>query len=227
MDKARVAQYLVVDALRLAIAGAVLFWAAGTIHWWAGWATFAVLVAAEGAMSFIGIRIHPGLSSERIGARTSDKKWDLPLYYGLRILPVGYLVLGGLGERYGWASGFPFGIQLAGLVATLLGYALFIWARASNAFFSALVRIQTERGHTVATGGPYRFVRHPGYLGGLVTELAIPLLLASWWALLPGALCVMLFVLRTALEDRTLQAELPGDADYAGRVRYRLLPGVW
>jgi protein-S-isoprenylcysteine O-methyltransferase Ste14 len=89
------------------------------------------------------------------------------------------------------------------------------------------VRIQKERGHAVATGGPYRFVRHPSYVGGILFELAAPILLGSWWALIPGMLNAILFVVRTALEDKTLQAELDGYQDYAARVRYRLLPGVW
>ena len=101
------------------------------------------------------------------------------------------------------------------------------WDTASNAYFSQIVRIQTDRGHKVATGGPYQYVRHPAYVGTILYELAVPVLLASWWALIPGGLNAILLVLRTALEDRTLQAELTGYADYARQVRYRLLPGIW
>jgi protein-S-isoprenylcysteine O-methyltransferase Ste14 len=96
-----------------------------------------------------------------------------------------------------------------------------------NRFFSAVVRIQRDREHTVVTSGPYRLIRHPGYAGALITSLAIPLLLGSLWALIPAALVVCLLILRTALEDRTLQEKLDGYREYAGRVRYRLLPGVW
>ena len=104
---------------------------------------------------------------------------------------------------------------------------MFVWATASNAFFSQIVRIQAERDHTVATGGPYRVVRHPGYTGAILCELAVPVLLASWPALIAGVVGAALLVLRTALEDRTLQAELAGYAEFARRVRYRLLPGIW
>jgi len=104
---------------------------------------------------------------------------------------------------------------------------LVVWATASNTFFSQVVRIQTERGHTVATGGPYRYLRHPGYFGAILYELAAPILLGSWPALLISSVSAALLVLRTALEDRTLQAELPGYTEYARRVRYRLLPGIW
>ena len=102
-----------------------------------------------------------------------------------------------------------------------------MWAMASNPFFSQIVRIQTDRGHTVAAGGPYLIVRHPGYASLIVCELAISTLFGSWPALAAGGLCAALIILRTALEDRTLRAELTGYADYARRVRYRLLPGIW
>jgi protein-S-isoprenylcysteine O-methyltransferase Ste14 len=109
----------------------------------------------------------------------------------------------------------------------VLGYALFVWATASNTFFSQIVRIQSERGHTVVTGGPYHYVRHPAYVGAILYELAVPILLASWWALIASGLSAILLILRTALEDRALQSELTGYIDYARQVRHRLLPGIW
>ena len=109
----------------------------------------------------------------------------------------------------------------------VLGYALFVWATASNTFFSQIVRIQSDRGHAVASDGPYRYVRHPAYVGMILFELAMSTLLASWWALIAGGLCAILLILRTSLEDRTLQAELTGYVDYARQVRHRLLPGIW
>jgi len=124
-------------------------------------------------------------------------------------------------------NGIPLTAQIAALVVSALGYGLVVWATASNAFFSQVVRIQSERGHSVATGGPYRYARHPAYLGTILYELAVPVLLASWWALIVGGLNVILLILRTALEDRTLRAELTGYDDYAREVRYRLLPGIW
>ena len=106
-------------------------------------------------------------------------------------------------------------------------FAGYLWATASNAYFSQIVRIQAERGHEVATGGPYRFVRHPAYTGTILTSLATPILLASWWAFAVGLLAAVLMILRTILEDRTLQTELPSYLEYACWVRYRLVPGVW
>lgn len=97
----------------------------------------------------------------------------------------------------------------------------------SNPYFYATVRVQEERGHQTITSGPYQYVRHPGYVGAILWIISAPLVLGSWWALIPGGLTAALLIVRTALEDRSLQAELTGYAEYAGRVRYRLLPGVW
>jgi protein-S-isoprenylcysteine O-methyltransferase Ste14 len=109
----------------------------------------------------------------------------------------------------------------------VLGWALFMWAMGANAFFSEAVRIQEERGHTVVTDGPYRYVRHPGYVGAILALFATPLLLGSLWALIPAGLATIGYVVRTALEDKTLQEELDGYTEYAQQTRYRLLPGVW
>ena len=117
--------------------------------------------------------------------------------------------------------------QITGFVAYIAGGALFGWSMIANAFFSTAVRIQNDRGQAVCDKGPYRFVRHPGYAGAIFEALAAPVMFGSLWALIPGVLSVLLFVVRTALEDRTLQQELGGYVEYASRVRYRLLPGVW
>jgi protein-S-isoprenylcysteine O-methyltransferase Ste14 len=118
-------------------------------------------------------------------------------------------------------------LHITAFVITALGYSLGTWATLVNRFFSAVVRIQRDRGHTVVSSGPYRLIRHPGYAGAVVTSLATPLLLGSLWALIPAVLAVCTLIIRTALEDRTLQEELEGYHDYTARVRYRLLPGVW
>jgi len=136
-------------------------------------------------------------------------------------------ITAGLDHRNDWTGAFPFAAQLAALTICVLAYALVVRATASNAFFSQIVRIQSERGHTVAMGGPYHYVRHPAYLGAILYELAVPILLSSWWSLIPSGFDAILMILRTALEDRTLQAELTGYDDYARHVRHRLLPGIW
>jgi protein-S-isoprenylcysteine O-methyltransferase Ste14 len=136
-------------------------------------------------------------------------------------------IVAGLDQRYDWTLGFPGAAQVTALIVCILGYALVVWATASNPFFSQIVRIQSERGHVVVTGGPYHYARHPAYAGAIVYELAVPILLASWWASIASGLSVILLILRTALEDRTLQAELTGYVDYTRQVRYRLAPGIW
>lgn len=136
-------------------------------------------------------------------------------------------LVAGLDHRWQWTGSIPLGYHLGGLLFTILGYALFMAAMATNAFFAEGVRIQTERGHTVATGGPYRYVRHPGYAGTILAHLAAPFLLGSLWALIPAFILAGLFVGRTYLEDKTLQAELPGYIEYTRQTRFRLLPGVW
>jgi protein-S-isoprenylcysteine O-methyltransferase Ste14 len=109
----------------------------------------------------------------------------------------------------------------------LLGYALFLWAMACNAFFSEGVWIQTERGHSVTSNGPYRYVRHPGYVGAILSQVSTPFLLGSPWALIPSVASGVLYMVRTYFEDKTLREELPGYQEYAQQTRYRLLPGVW
>lgn len=137
------------------------------------------------------------------------------------------LLVAGLDRLWGWSPAFSGPLKLLALALILAGYALGSYALIANRFFSGTVRIQTERGHHVVSSGPYRWLRHPGYAGALVAYLATPFFLDSAWAFLPTLFVMAVLVVRTALEDRTLQAELAGYREYAGQVRYRLLPGVW
>jgi protein-S-isoprenylcysteine O-methyltransferase Ste14 len=113
------------------------------------------------------------------------------------------------------------------LLGVVLGYVLGTWAMVTNAYFSAVVRIQKDRGHKVVTDGPYRFVRHPAYAGGVVSSIAMPLMLGSFWALVPSGIALIFLVIRTKNEDKMLMEELPGYSDYAQQTRYRLVPGIW
>jgi len=143
------------------------------------------------------------------------------------VLPPELIIVAGLDERFEWSPQLAVAIRVVALIFFALAQGLFSWAMASNKFFSGTVRIQEERGHTVATGGPYQYVRHPGYIGYITSWIATSLTLGSLWALFPAGLVMCLMVVRTALEDRTLLEELDGYQDYAEQVRYRLLPGVW
>ncbi len=228
IDTKLVVRYLAREALGLAGMGVALFWPAGRIDWRPAWAALAVMFVWIAGTAIVVLRLNPALLAERLGPRKGAKSWDSAIMSALGLLQLVRYIVAGLDQRHGWTGGLPVVAQVAALAVCALGYdLLFVWAIASNAFFSQIVRIQPERGQTVVTGGPYCYVRHPAYIGAILYELAVPVLLASWWAMIPSGLAAVLLLLRTALEDRTLQAELAGYADYARRVRYRLVPGMW
>jgi protein-S-isoprenylcysteine O-methyltransferase Ste14 len=210
--------------------GLILFVSAGTIEWVWGWLLLIVLGIFLAAHPIILIPINPALLVEREkglrdkGVKTWDR-WIAALAGG--VFPMVSWIVAGLDFRFGWTESLPLAIHLGGLLGMALGFALFLWAMACNAFFAEGVRIQTERGHTVATGGPYRYVRHPGYSGAMLAMVSSPLLLGSPWALIPAIISAALYVVRTSLEDKLLRAELPGYEEYAQQTRYRLVPGVW
>jgi len=210
--------------------GLILFLSAGTIEWAWGWMLLIVLAIFLAAHPIILIPINPALLVEREkglrdkGVKTWDR-WIAALAGG--VFPMVSWIVAGLDFRFGWTESLPLAIHLGGLLAMALGFALFLWAMASNAFFAEGVRIQTERGHTVASGGPYRYVRHPGYSGAILAMAASPILLGSPWALIPAFISAALYVVRTSLEDKLLKAELPGYEGYAQQTQYRLVPGIW
>jgi protein-S-isoprenylcysteine O-methyltransferase Ste14 len=207
---------------------AILFLSAGRLDWVWGWIYVGVFVAFDLATALVLIPTSPELLAERADIQEGTKGWDKVLVrLAAAYLPMTSWVVAGLDERFAWSAPLSLGLQVAALALTMLGYAVVVWAMAANAFFSTTVRIQEERDHAVATGGPYRCVRHPGYVGAILFTLAVPIMLGSWWALIPAGLAALLYVVRTALEDRTLQAELPGYAEYVQQTCYRLLPGVW
>jgi protein-S-isoprenylcysteine O-methyltransferase Ste14 len=227
MNPTLIARYAIRETLGLVVMGAALFWSAGRVDWWNAWAALAVMAGWSIATAVVILRTNPGLLAERLGPRKGAKPWDTAIMSILGLTQLVRYILAGLDQRYGWTSGIPLAAQIGALIVCVLGYALFEWATASNKFFSQIVRIQSERGHVVVTGGPYQYVRHPAYCGAIFFELAVPILLASWEAFITGVLGAILLILRTALEDKTLRAELAGYAAYARQVRYRLLPGVW
>jgi protein-S-isoprenylcysteine O-methyltransferase Ste14 len=137
------------------------------------------------------------------------------------------VIVAGLDHRHGWTTPFPTWTNVVGLLLCAFGYWFATWALVENRFFTSTVRIQTERGHEVCDSGPYRFVRHPGYSGILLGMAGTALALDSLWAFVAAGFALVVSVVRTVLEDRTLIDELPGYRDYARSVRYRLLPGLW
>lgn len=206
----------------------VLFLAAGQLVWGWAWAYLALGVAILAVNASLLLSRRPDLVAERGRMAADAKTWDKWLALLVSAVgPLAILAVAGLDRRFGWSAPLPLWVHLAGLALFATGNGLWSWAMLSNRFFSGLVRVQWERGHTVETQGPYRYVRHPGYVGMIVFELGTPLTLGSLWALVPAAVLVAALVVRTALEDRTLQSELAGYADYARRTRYRLVPPIW
>jgi protein-S-isoprenylcysteine O-methyltransferase Ste14 len=222
-----VVRWLIRETMGVVFVALTLFLPAGTANWAFGWGLVGLYAVWVMATALILIPRCPELLAERAARPAGAKKWDTAIIGVLGLTTVVKHVLAGLDFRFGWTGPVPFLLQLAALFIAALGYALLTWAMVSNAFFSLVNRIQDERGHAVAAGGPYRLVRHPGYAGTIAFELTTPIALGSLWALIPGGLAVLLIVVRTALEDRMLRQELPGYGDYVRQTRYRLLPGVW
>lgn len=211
----------------LLLYGLILFVSAGRLDWFAAWIYLGLYAGTVLINMSILLPRNPQFVAERGKVKQDAKGWDKQITSIAGIFMIAGLIVPGLDVRLGWSPQLEAGIQLAGFIVLSLGYALFSWAMLSNEFFETQVRLQQDRGQIVATSGPYRLVRHPGYVGLILQLLATPMALGSWWGLVPAACAIAMFVLRTALEDRTLHEELDGYRDYAARVRYRLLPGVW
>jgi protein-S-isoprenylcysteine O-methyltransferase Ste14 len=210
----------------------VLFISGWDLGWWQAW-VFSLLIVLAGVGGRVWAeRRHPGLMAERERARSDEttdvKPWDRALAPLMAVsISFPLVIVAGLDHRFGWSSAFPRWLNVIGLILIALGYAFAAWALAENRFFSSLVRIQTDRGHVVCDSGPYRIVRHPGYAGNILPLPGVVLALGSVWTLIPAAIALMIALVRTALEDRTLQEELPGYREYTQRVRYRLIPGIY
>lgn len=221
-------RWAVREGLGVIMVAVLLFVSAGRLDWGMGWALVGLYALWVAALAFFLIPTNPDVLIERAERKKSDKTWDTVLLSLLGFSTMTKYIVAGLDYRLDWSSGLlPVWLQLLALLAAGLGYALLTWSMISNAFFALVVRIQRDRGQTVAQRGPYRWLRHPGYSGSIVFELVTPLALGSLWALIPGLVGALVLIVRTALEDKTLQGELDGYRDYARRVRYRLLPGVW
>jgi protein-S-isoprenylcysteine O-methyltransferase Ste14 len=198
--------------------------------WWQAWVFSLLLFTVSMAVRLWAERRHPGLQAERAEFYKAPnvKPWDKVLAPLMAVsLSFPLVMVAGLDHRLGWSPVFPAWINVLGFLLVLFGYAFAGWALVENRFFSGVVRIQTDRGHAVCDSGPYRIVRHPGYAGNILPLAGVVMALGSLWTLIPALAALIIIVIRTALEDRTLQDELPGYRDYARRVRYRLIPGIF
>jgi len=208
----------------LILQGAVLFIAAGTLYW--KWAWYVLLLGL--CLLIINWILLPAeLVIERGRKKENVKRWDRIITSIISLPTILMYIFSGLDHRFNWTGDIHIVINIAGLVFIFLGSMTFTWSMVSNKFFSTLVRLQIDRQHTVATEGPYKYVRHPGYLGYMIFTSATPLALGTYWGLIfSGIICILLIV-RTALEDATLKKELPGYAEYTENVKYKLIPLLW
>jgi protein-S-isoprenylcysteine O-methyltransferase Ste14 len=224
--RTRVARRAFQVLILFAFLAALLFLAAGRLDWPWAWAFLGLYLAGMAANAALLLRYSPETMAQR-GEAAGMRAWDRVVggAFGLTFF-IAIPLVAGLDARFGWSS-LGMEAHLLGLALFVPGFALFSWAMIANAHFATVVRIGPEGAHAVCDRGPYRYVRHPGYLGAVSQSLGLPLILGSAWGLLPGILAAILLLLRTALEDRDLCRDLAGYAAYAARVRYRLMPGVW
>lgn len=206
---------------------ALIFGSAGTLKWVNGWIFIITLFGCVFFNLVVLLKVNPDVIEERSRLPKGTKKWDIVILSLLIAIIVATLIVAGLDQKNGWSPPLGNWWMIIGIIMMILGDLIDLWAMAVNRWFAKAVAIQTERGHQVITTGPYRYVRHPGYVGWSIFWPGTPLILDSLWALVPALLSIVLMVIRTVLEDETLQKELPGYTEYASNVKYRLIPGVW
>jgi protein-S-isoprenylcysteine O-methyltransferase Ste14 len=205
----------------------LVFVGAGSIAYWQGFA-YLVLALFGTTLSHLLVPAGSTITSERASEAHAGLEWDRRLLKAFLLVSVVTCVTAGMDSgRFRWTGPVPFGVAAVGALLMVVGQMLFAVAKRQNAFFSSTVRIQAARGHRVCDQGLYRVVRHPGYLGMLLSMIAFPLVMQSYWAFVPTGAGVALLVLRTVLEDQYLVQQLSGYADYTRRTRSRLLPGVF
>ena len=197
--------------------------------WWEAWVYGVICLFGFIISRNLAAKKHPDIMKERVESFKNEdsKSWD-KILSPLMVLGGGTIpIIAGLDALFQLSPGFNLITRIVSIILILLGHALGTYALIENRFFSGTVRIQTERGHTVVSTGPYKWIRHPGYASVLLSYIGIPMLLDSYWAFVP-ALCVTgITIIRTYMEDKTLQKELPGYSEYTKKTRKRLIPFIW
>jgi protein-S-isoprenylcysteine O-methyltransferase Ste14 len=205
----------------------VLFISAGRIDYLQGWIYFITSFTTT-LMNVLAIKSNPELMNERTNPGEGIKPWDKMLLGVSLLVFVATMILAGLDSgRYHLSTHVPWSVVALGMFFMISGQTIFLVARKENKFFSTVMRIQKERGHTVCESGLYRVVRHPGYLGMIISTIGIPLILCSFWSAIPIFVSIVLLCIRTILEDNTLKVELDGYIEYVKKTPYRLIPWIW
>ncbi len=220
-------RWIMKQVLYLLLVMIALFLGSGNLGWVDGWVLVVIVFMVQSISGLLLYQKSPDLLDERSKMQTGTKTWDLFLS---GVMAFGTLIMAMLsGLTYRWLGGgfFPAGFQTFGCILGLVGSALTNWAMYVNPFFSGTVRIQTERGHQVIAQGPYRFVRHPGYLGEILFYLAMPFILRLPMLILISGLLILVTYLRTKNEDLVLHDELPGYMEFATQTKYKLIPRLW
>jgi protein-S-isoprenylcysteine O-methyltransferase Ste14 len=221
------AKFLIKTLITALIFSLILFLSAGKIDYFQGW-IFLTTNIITGLMNFGMIRNDSELMTERSKVGEGSKSWD-KIVLGLSALVyiINVVVAGLDSGRFLWSPNFHWSIYILGVVLTLIGQVIFLTARKENKYFSSVVRIQTDRGHTVCNTGIYKIVRHPGYLGMIISLATIPLITGSIWCIIPTLTAIILLLIRTYFEDEALKKELSGYNEYAHKTRQRLIPKIW
>ena len=206
-----------------------LFGGAGTVFWAAGWAYLVLFFGANAALARWLLEHDPGLLQERMTGfgKSGEPIWDKVFLVGLEVFLLAWMVLMGVDAvRFRWSQ-MPGWLQVAGAILLLVSFYLFFLTFRENPYLSPAVRVQTERGQTVVTTGPYHYVRHPMYAAGIPFAVGTALLLGSWLGLLMGLIFAAGLAFRAVQEERVLKAGLPGYEKYMAQVKYRFIPHVW
>jgi protein-S-isoprenylcysteine O-methyltransferase Ste14 len=224
MDKAKL---LIKGFVSNLVFTAILFICAGRINYAQGW-IFLFMNIMGTLMNYFTIHNNSALISERSKLGEGIKSWDKLLLGLSALIYVMIIVCAGLDSgRFLRTLNFNWEVSVAGLILSITGQSIFLTARSQNSFFSTVVRIQKDRGHVVCDSGLYKIVRHPGYLGMIISLCGIPMITTSIWSIIPTLVAVILLLIRTSLEDRTLIIELDGYLKYTRETRYKLIPLVW
>jgi len=206
---------------------AIIFFPAGTLNWPEAWLLLIFYFFVVGGCLIWLKKNDPELLKERRSTRKDVKGWDKKIILAYTITLIIMLALAGLDAvRFRWSQ-MPLMLKALGFLGFIPAATLGLWAFRQNTYLAQYVRIQKDRGHRVITTGPYEYVRHPMYVGVILFILCSPLALGSLYSFIPALIIVILFIIRTSLEDKTLQEELEGYQEYAKRVRYKLIPGIW